>query len=302
MLFSVVIPLYNKVNQIESTVFSVLNQTLDHFELIVVDDGSTDGSGDVVRRIRDPRIRLIAQENAGEGAARNSGIEAASGSHVCFLDADDLWCPGFLAEVSLMFSRHQDAVVCATASDVLEPDGSVTGYSEGQIRWADRKASRLDYLACLGSGVYPVSSSCVSVRRAALQGVGGFDQSLRVGADIDMWVRLSELGNFYYSTKVLARYNRAAENRSVHQDDLLQKRLTFIAKQQCRVEEMKARGRSLSGYRTFLAQKAYEVYVQAKDPSVRSAAELALRPNLSWLRFSHRVRYQVSKVVAPLGR
>ena len=92
-MFSVIIPLYNKEKSVSSTLQSVLNQTFKKFEVIVVDDGSTDGSYDVVKQFKDERIRLIQKENGGVSSARNRGIQETKYDHVAFLDADDVWEP-----------------------------------------------------------------------------------------------------------------------------------------------------------------------------------------------------------------
>src|SRR5262245_50985738 len=93
---SVIIPLYNKATTVERTLASIDAQTIRDFEVIVVDDGSTDGSADLIAAWPEPRIRLIRQENAGPGAARNKGLAEANGRYVAFLDADDEWLPEFL--------------------------------------------------------------------------------------------------------------------------------------------------------------------------------------------------------------
>ena len=90
-MISVVIPLYNKEKQIAKTLQTVLNQTYQNFEIVIVNDGSTDGSVEEVLRISDSRIRLVNQENGGVSAARNRGIDEAKGEYIAFLDADDLW-------------------------------------------------------------------------------------------------------------------------------------------------------------------------------------------------------------------
>jgi cellulose synthase/poly-beta-1,6-N-acetylglucosamine synthase-like glycosyltransferase len=115
MKVSVVIPLYNKARHIARAVQSVRGQTWQDFEIIVVDDGSTDGSGDVVRQIADARFRLITQLNGGECAARNRGIAEAACDVVAFLDADDEWLPAFLETVVALRQRFPDCGMYATA-------------------------------------------------------------------------------------------------------------------------------------------------------------------------------------------
>lgn len=95
-MISVVIPLYNKAHQIANTLYSVLKQTFRNFEIVVVDDGSTDNSVQEVEKVNDIRIRIIHQKNAGVSAARNKGIEEARYNLIAFLDADDEWKPEYL--------------------------------------------------------------------------------------------------------------------------------------------------------------------------------------------------------------
>ena len=120
---SVVIPLYNKAPYIARALNSVLAQERLPEEIIVVDDGSTDGGGDLVKQFKDPLIRLIRQENQGVSAARNRGISLAKGELIAFLDADDTWQPGFLKVISEMRELYPQAGIYGTAYDVINPKG-----------------------------------------------------------------------------------------------------------------------------------------------------------------------------------
>ena len=111
---SVVVPLYNKAAYITRCLESICQQTFDDFEVLAVDDGSTDGSGEVAARTADRRIRVISQRNAGEGAARNRGITEARAELIAFLDADDAWEPGFLQAVIQLSQRYPEAGLFAT--------------------------------------------------------------------------------------------------------------------------------------------------------------------------------------------
>ena len=124
---TVVMPVYNKCSVVRRAVLSVLNQTVPDFEIVIVDDGSTDGSADVVRTFSDRRIRIVEQPNAGEGAARNTGIHASTTDLVAFCDADDEWCPLFLEEVLALAAAYPSCDVYGTSYVLKEPDGATRG-------------------------------------------------------------------------------------------------------------------------------------------------------------------------------
>ena len=109
--FSIIIPLYNKYDFIEKAVFSVLNQSYPHFELIVIDDGSYDGSIKVVENIKDTRIKLFKQSNGGVSSARNKGIEIAKYDLIAFLDADDWWGDNYLESMLKLILKYPDVSI-----------------------------------------------------------------------------------------------------------------------------------------------------------------------------------------------
>ena len=125
-MISVVIPLYNKEKQIAHTLQSVFNQTFQNFEVVIVDDGSTDGSVAEVEKLSDSRIRLIHQKNAGVAAARNRGIEEAKGDLIAFLDADDEWKPEYLATQHHLSQKYPDCNVFACNYEFRNIEGKVT--------------------------------------------------------------------------------------------------------------------------------------------------------------------------------
>ena len=118
---SIIIPLYNKAPYLARTLTSIQRQTFSDFEIIVVDDGSTDGGADIVRALNDARVRLIRQHNLGPGAARNAGITAARAEFVAFLDADDEWLPGYLEHGMSVFKRGRSDVVSVTSGYITLP-------------------------------------------------------------------------------------------------------------------------------------------------------------------------------------
>lgn len=209
---SVVIPLYNKVQHIRRAVGSVLAQTYQDFELIVVDDGSTDGSGDVVRQFKDPRIRLIVQENAGVSAARNRGIREAGQELIAFLDADDEWLPCFLETVLDLWERYPEAGIYATAYR----------YSQGEITWRPKFADCLaspeggllgDYFRA-ALRIAPVTASSVLAPKHVLSRVGGFPAGIGHGEDLCTWAQIALHYRVAWSPVDGAVYHLSAENRA----------------------------------------------------------------------------------------
>ena len=212
MTVSVVIPLYNKARHIRRAADSVLAQTHEEFELIVVDDGSTDGGGEVAREITDPRIRLITQENAGEGAARNRGIKEAGYDLVAFLDADDEWLPCFLEAVMRLHTRHPDAGIYATAYRFCE--GGRTWRPEFVDCVVSPQGGLLEDYFRSGLGPPPVWSSAVMIPKKILLEVGGFPVGVRLGGDLHTWVRIALRHRVAWSPVDGAVYHLSADNRA----------------------------------------------------------------------------------------
>lgn len=125
-MISVIVPLYNKAPYIRRTLDSILAQTYRDFEVIVVDDGSSDEGGEVVRRCTDSRVRIVWQKNAGPGAARNHGLAQARGRYIAFLDADDEWLPTFLENSLGQLEGYGPEVACVSSGYFLHPPGIST--------------------------------------------------------------------------------------------------------------------------------------------------------------------------------
>ena len=208
MKFSVVIPLYNKAHYIESTIRSVLHQTCQDFELIVVDDGSSDNSLELARRYESDRVRVIAQENQGVSVARNTGIENARGKFIAFLDADDEWQANYLATIQGLTDQYPESDIFVTAYTVDMGNGKLH-YS---TRLEPETGCLPSYWLTLAKGYDFVWTSATVMRRSTLLRAGLFKPGEKIGQDLDMWARVARINpRVAYSSKLCVYYNRAAE-------------------------------------------------------------------------------------------
>jgi glycosyltransferase involved in cell wall biosynthesis len=178
---SVVIPTHNRAGMVGEAIESVLNQDFPDYEVIVVDDGSTDDTPDILCSFGG-RIEVIRQENRGVSAARNRGIHCASGELIAFLDSDDLWLPGKLAAQVEFFQHHPDAVICQT-EEIWVRNGR-------RVNPGFRHKKRSGMIFEPSLALCLVSPSAVMIRRKLFDTVGVFDESLPACEDYDLWLRI----------------------------------------------------------------------------------------------------------------
>lgn len=205
MQFSVIIPLYNKAPYVGKALRSVLDQTFTDFEVIVVDDGSTDESAHAAEiALSDASVewQLIRQENAGVSMARNNGAAHAKGAYLCFLDADDWWDPSFLERMDWLIREYPDAGIWGTnyyyvkngRKRVCVP-GAETGY--------------INYCKVYAAGMaMPLTSISVAVRPAVYDEFHGFNPALKLGEDFDLWIRIALNYKVAFLNEPLAFYNQ----------------------------------------------------------------------------------------------
>jgi len=188
---SVVIPAFNASRFIRRAIDSVLAQTYRDFELIVVDDGSTDDTGDVVRSYG-KEVRYIYQENAGDGPARNTGIEAARGQWIAFLDHDDEWLPRKLELQMALLDRNPELHWCGANRYQSDAKRRVLA---GEVRAIKKALAGKDYFGnyfrAAAKGVCPIISSTMVVRKKVFEEIGTFDSCWLRCADLDMWWRIA---------------------------------------------------------------------------------------------------------------
>ncbi|MBF0413346.1 MAG: glycosyltransferase family 2 protein [Desulfamplus sp.] len=211
--FSIVIPLYNKEKEIKRAIDSVLNQTLQEFELIIVDDGSIDKSASIVRQYNDGRIKFIQQKNAGVSAARNTGIANCRNDYIAFLDADDEWKNNHLAIINNLIHHYPDAGVYATLYQVLNSKGrkSIPKFSSiPPFPWEGILLPSYFSAALEGE---PVCSSTAVIPKSVLLIVGNFATTTSMGEDKDLWERIAIKYPIAFSNQIGATYFLNSNNR-----------------------------------------------------------------------------------------
>lgn len=203
MIVSVVIPAYNAAPFIERTLDTVRAQTFQGHETVVVDDGSTDRTADVVQAYFARHAmsgRVLRQENRGQAAARNAGMRVAAGTFIALLDSDDLWYPEKLAAVMAEFDRHPGAdLICHDEN--ISRDGKV-------VRVSRRRLPRGNPYDALLFGGNPLSPSATVVRRERALAIGGFDERREYLSveDYDFWLRFSRERQISFLNRVLGEY------------------------------------------------------------------------------------------------
>ena len=182
-MVSVIIPTYNRWPLVLEALESVLAQSYRWFEIVVVDDGSTDGTAEKLREIIDGPVRLIVQPNGGVSSARNRGVGVAQGKYVAFLDSDDLWLPKKLATQVEFLDTHSNYQICQTEEVWLRRGVRVNPKKIHRKPSGDIFVPSLEL--CL------VSPSAVMMTRELLVAMGGFDETLPVCEDYDLWLRIA---------------------------------------------------------------------------------------------------------------
>ena len=211
---SIIMAAYNHARYIDKAIASALAQTWQDFELIVVDDGSTDTTSQVVSQFGEP-VRYIYQQNRGQGGARNRGIAEALGTFICFLDDDDLWEPHYLATVMSVFQKQPKTDALYTGFQIIDADGTVLPQKGCRVVPPDQM-----YNALVGGGWFP--PLVVTVRKTCLDQVGPLDETLRGHDDWDLWLRIARDHIFRGIPDTVARYRIHAGGLSANFDHMLQ--------------------------------------------------------------------------------
>ena len=244
--FSVIIPLYNKESYVKRALESVMSQTYKDFELIIVDDGSTDNSAAICEEFFNsftPSFvhSFIRQTNSGVAAARNNGVKASKGEYIAFLDADDWWEPTFLEEMDNLIAKYPDAGLYAT---------NYIYYKPGKTRVAlNLPRGYMNYPeAYLLSDMMPVTSITTCMPRQVFDEMGGFSVGIKLGEDFLLWAKTAIHYKVAYCEKALAYYNndvpaslRATRNLHAPEHHMLFNLQPIEAEIECKVESVKCK-------------------------------------------------------------
>jgi len=226
-MFSVIIPLYNKSSYILKAVVSVLEQTCKEFELIIVNDGSTDGSLELVKNISDTRIKIIDQPNSGVSTARNNGVKVAKYDYIAFLDADDWWDKDFLSEMKELIHTCPEAGLYASNYYVVknkQNKQTKIGLNEGFLK------GYINYFKVYSKTFWvPINCSFVIIKKDIFLNSDGFNSNLKFAEDFDLWVRIALNSKVAYLNKYLAYSNQdvPVNNRALG-DKIWKKKEHFI--------------------------------------------------------------------------
>ncbi len=212
---SVVMPTFNGAKYIEQAIDSALAQTYPSLEIIVVDDGSTDATAELVKSYGD-KVTYILQQNQGTAAAYNKGITAASGDLVAFLEQDDIWQPEKNAQQVRLFATNDRLGMVFSPVHLLQ-EGAPSKHSDLDDQQGEGVCSFADFFA----RNRVLNCSSVMVRRDVLQHVGGFHKHLKLGFDYDLWLRISAEYGVYCLATPFTIYRIHGDNQSKDEHDLL---------------------------------------------------------------------------------
>lgn len=200
-----IIPTYNSALFLGQAIESVLAQTYRQIETIVVDDGSTDGTQELLRRY-EGRIKIITQQNQGVGAARNAGVSATNANYLAFLDADDLWLPNKIERQVAIFRAHPEVVLVSTGCKTIDSNGNPLQSTRPPRHLLDRTIGLYSRLLKYGNCIAMPS---VMVRRDAFEAAGCFrHEKGPYSEDYDLWIRMAERSPFYMLSDELSVYRR----------------------------------------------------------------------------------------------
>ena len=211
---SVIIPLYNKEHEIKRTINSVLSQTYQNFEIIVVDDHSADGGPAIVKSIHDPRISFIEQDHRGVSFTRNHGVDRAKSNFIAFLDADDEWMPDHLKILLRLKRKFPDAGIFTAAYQMFTKSGKTVYPRYRAIPKSPFEGLVPNYFESASLGEGPVAVSVAGISKKLFIELGGFPVGESTGEDVDLWAKIALKYPIAFSSEIGAIYHTEVSNRA----------------------------------------------------------------------------------------
>jgi len=204
---SVIIPLYNKQDYILRTIDSVLSQSFSDFELLVIDDGSTDRSIDLLSSVSDSRLRIHTHSNSGVSYTRNKGFQLANSELVTFLDADDLWKENFLETIINLSVKYPQAGAYSTCYERVTPNGDVRSVNIFALDDIEGEDGIIPNFFKMALYEMAVNSSVIAVRKSVYNKIGGFLEGIKHGEDLEYFGRIALNFPIAYSKKIEGIYS-----------------------------------------------------------------------------------------------
>ena len=239
ILISVVMPCYNSMEYLENTLKHIYEQTVLPYEIIIVDDGSSDGTQAFLRHEQEKFplgfIKVFEQKNCGPGAARNVGIKNASGTWIAFLDSDDIWREQRIQRAIETIKQNTDAIMIS--SDICE---KYENGSERELKLHERISKEESIFVQLYKGNF-ISTSSVCAKKDVIERVGLFNEELRSAQDYDLWLRLSREGSLIVIPEIFEEYSihsgSISQNSRLRYECLLKiyKKYAYFLKKECSI-------------------------------------------------------------------
>ena len=296
MSFSIVVPLYNKVRSIEKTLFSVLQQSYTDFEVIIIDDGSTDDGGDIVDKIDDHRLTMVKQENMGVSAARNKGAEIARYPYLVFVDADDELAPDYLKHMVELTNYYPNAGAYCTRYHFVKENN----YTPCKIHQMKSQMTLFtDYFDTASRGDLPLIASGVCIPQKVLAKVGVFSTLQIQGEDQDLWSRIALRFPIAVHPSYDIRYNLDAENR-VSQSNIPKNELAFSRILQNKLEHKKIPEKFIKSIKRYIAGHLIHLAELNIRTGLKSDAWSLLKDRRTNSQLARRIKWVMALLVVNL--
>ncbi len=294
--FTIVIPLFNKSNYISNTIESVLAQTFQDFEVLIVEDCSTDASLKMVSAIQSDKIRILQHDqNKGLSASRNTGIKNAMTQYIAFLDADDVWKPNYLETIYTLIQKFPECKLFATNYEEVYPNQMSLLPTTKFINQEKETVIKDFFESNLSQHIYCCCSLCVD--KSVFETIGFYDEKITYGEDVDFNIRANNAFQLAYSTDVLVSYILYTENQ-ITNTHLKNKTLTNF-------DSYESLGKAKPNLKKYLD---FNRYIMAKyykmegnfDAYQKMKAGISPNPTVSGLNYKQRVLLKAPKFVLNL--